>query len=106
TFLGDYIALRAVESSFYGVFSADNNPYWHPTARYLRDLDVSGGVRKLPAAVSPSIDPFFFKISPREVSFIVTPWNQTKMPDFLPDDPRIPLAIRKIPGTGPSPRQP
>lgn len=106
TFLGDYIALRAVESSFYGVFSADNNPYWHPTARYLRDLDVSGGVRKLPAAVSPSIDPFFFKISPREVPFIVTPWNQTKMPAFLPDDPRIPLAIRKIPGTGPSPRQP
>jgi len=34
---------------FYGVFSADNNPYWHPTARYLRDLDVSGGVRSLPA---------------------------------------------------------
>lgn len=105
TFLGDFIALRAVGSSFYGVFSADNNPYWHPAARYLRDLDVSGGVRSLPATVSPSTDPFFFKISPREVPLIFAPWSQQKMPPY-PDDPRIPLAIRKILGTGPWPHQP
>lgn len=80
--LSDYHDLQAAGNKFYGVFSAINTPdppqrrttqhSRFPTVRplYLRDEtlllgtsepDMIGG---LPAAVKPSIDPFFFRVEP------------------------------------------
>ena len=64
-YIGDYVDLMAVGNIFYGVFSADNNPGYHPTARYLRYLVSNAwGDRELPSGVAPSIDPFFFRLIP------------------------------------------
>jgi hypothetical protein len=62
-YIGDYVRLQAVGEHFYGVFSAHNDPKFHPTARYLRDLvPVGVGGRKLPDGVTASVDPFFFRL--------------------------------------------
>ncbi len=55
-YLGDYIDLAVVDNTFYGTFSANNNPVRNPNARYLRDKSMLG------TSVAYTIDPFFFKI--------------------------------------------
>lgn len=68
-YLGDYIGLQAVGSTFYGVFSANNTPdnnnfprgvtYQRPVNFTTNTLDDGAG-----NAVAVSIDPFFVKITP------------------------------------------
>jgi hypothetical protein len=60
-YIGDYIDLVAVGDTFYGVFSANNDPVHHPTARYLRPLDTGSPNPTLPPGVPVSMDPFFFR---------------------------------------------
>jgi hypothetical protein len=68
--LGDYTDMVAVGSTFYGVFSAlnipDNANFPHGVI-YLRNADfTTHQLRNLAntANITPSIDPFFFKIIP------------------------------------------
>jgi hypothetical protein len=69
--LGDYTDLVAVGSTFYGVFSALNipdNANFPQGVSYLRNADfTTHQLRNMAntANVTPSIDPFFFRISPR-----------------------------------------
>lgn len=71
-YLGDYLELRSLGTTFYGVFSSSNVPdpshfpngvkfqrRYDPTTRQL--LDGTGR-----HVVEPSIDPFFFSIGPAE----------------------------------------
>lgn len=73
--LGDYTDLVAVGTTFYGVFSALNipdNANFPQGVTYLRNADfTTHQVRNVAntADVTPSIDPFFFKISQRFVIF-------------------------------------
>jgi hypothetical protein len=67
-FLGDYLHLMAVNNDFYGIFSSNNNPdrshFWSGVKFKRRE---SGDHKKLldrqNKEVSPSIDPFFFKVT-------------------------------------------
>ena len=71
--LGDYTDLVAVGTTFYGVFSALNipdNANFPQGVRYLRNADfTTHKLRNVAnnADVTPSIDPFFFRIAPRFV---------------------------------------
>jgi hypothetical protein len=69
-YLGDYAHLLSVGSDFYGIFSANNEPdlsHFPNGVNYQRNhdftkkqlLDIDGVT-----IVDPSIDPFFFRISP------------------------------------------
>jgi len=69
-YIGDYAHLLSVGSDFYGIFSANNEPdltHFPNGVIYQRNhdftkkhlLDVDGAT-----PVDPSIDPFFFKVSP------------------------------------------
>jgi len=64
-YVGDYLALVSVGTSFYGVFSASNDPRFHCGTMYLRQVQNVASpcaTRSLPAGVPVSIDPFFFKL--------------------------------------------
>ena len=70
--MGDYIDLVAVDSSFYGVFCTINtpDPRAFPTERpiYHRVHNFETGQlldRERTRIISPSVDPFFFKVQPR-----------------------------------------
>ena len=67
-FLGDYIHLMAVDNNFYGIFSSSNKPdrlaipygvnfQRRKDFNSMKLLDLQG------REVSPSIDPFFFKVA-------------------------------------------
>jgi hypothetical protein len=71
-YIGDYIELRAVGQSFYGVFSAANTPdtlnfpngvTFNRNADFTRRLllNAHGGT-----TIGVSIDPFFFMVGPKE----------------------------------------
>lgn len=69
TYLGDYIHLMAIETDFYGVFSANNKPdpdNFPKDATYQRNHDFWTmkllGLDNL-TDVEISIDPFFFKVT-------------------------------------------
>jgi hypothetical protein len=67
-FLGDYLHLMAVDKDFYGIFSSNNNPdRSHFPSRVKFQRCESGDHKKLldlrGKEVSPSIDPFFFKVA-------------------------------------------
>jgi hypothetical protein len=69
-YIGDYLHMMAVGTSFYGVFSAANTPdaaNFPQGVTYLRNHDFAQkklfGVNGT-SQVSPSIDPFFFRFSP------------------------------------------
>ena len=73
-YIGDYIELRAVGPSFYGVFSAANAPdtlNFPNGVSFQRNVDLSkkelrnahGG-----GSIGVSIDPFFFAVGPNENS--------------------------------------
>jgi hypothetical protein len=64
-YIGDYLALQVHGTTFYGVFSADNDPRFHCDVRYTRQIvnaQSPCATRSLPAGVAVSIDPFFFKL--------------------------------------------
>jgi hypothetical protein len=66
-YLGEYVTLVAKGNSFYGAFSARNDPAdvnFPSGVTYLRRC--SGGLLRtdLNRAVQPSVDPFFFRVQP------------------------------------------
>ena len=69
-YLGDYLYMMAVDTAFYGIFSANNTPdkaNFPNGVSYQRNADF--GTKTLLAndnttPVSVSIDPFFFKVEP------------------------------------------
>ena len=65
-FLGDYLHLMAVDNDFYGIFSSNNNPdrsHFPCRVNFQRREDQKK-LRDLQGKeVSPSIDPFFFKVT-------------------------------------------
>jgi hypothetical protein len=69
-YLGDYLYMMAVDTSFYGIFSANNTPdmtNFPNGVTYQRNVDFA--TNRLFAAdnvtqVRASIDPFFFKVAP------------------------------------------
>jgi hypothetical protein len=69
--LGDYLRIQAVGNTFYGVFPASNRPInsnFPHSVTFQRNADfTSNQIRNLSnsANVSVSVDPFFFKISPK-----------------------------------------
>jgi hypothetical protein len=74
-YLGDYVDIAVAGDTFYGVFSADNNPTFHaspyPEAKYFRNTTLLGPAGPIPCSagsclvtVPYSIDPFFFRITP------------------------------------------
>ena len=65
-FLGDYLHLMAVNNDFYGVFSSNNNPdrSHFPCGVNFQRREDQKKLRDLQGKeVSPSIDPFFFKVT-------------------------------------------
>jgi hypothetical protein len=93
-YLGDYLDIGVAGNTFYGVFSADNNPAHHESpsppgdqesvvpAKYLRDKTLLGPILTVPCSagtcnagggVNYSIDPFFFRVTLR-----VHPWTSFK----------------------------
>jgi hypothetical protein len=71
-YLGDYLELRSLGTTFYGVFSASNVPdpsHFPNGITFQRRFDAStrqlldGTGRRV---VAPSIDPFFFSVGPDE----------------------------------------
>ena len=86
-YLGDYLYMMAVGKDFYGIFSANNTPdltNFPQGVTYLRNHDFT--TRKLFAlngvtVVSPSIDPFFFKVTaiggPTASDFYMRDWTDT-----------------------------
>lgn len=107
-YIGDYVRLEAVNEEFFGVFSANNDPQYHPTAKYVRTLppDASGN-RALPSGVAVSIDPFFFRASPASYGLTavrsVAKTFVGKIMDFF-DRPPPDLPEKRIPPTpGPLP---
>ncbi len=71
--LGDYLDIEAVGNTFYGVFPASNRPLngnFPKSVTYQRNANFSTGqLRNLSntGGVNISVDPFFFRISPRLV---------------------------------------
>jgi hypothetical protein len=64
--LGDYLHLMAVNNDFYGVFSSNNNPdrSHFPCGVNFQRREDQKKLRDLKGKeVSPSIDPFFFKVT-------------------------------------------
>ena len=66
-YIGDYVHLMAINSDFYGVFSANNQPIpenFPSGVTYQRYIHFDGTLRASPVdnIVEPSIDPFFFKV--------------------------------------------
>lgn len=73
-YLGDYLHLMSVGTSFFGVFSANNTPdpaNFPQGVTYLRNHDFAQkrlfGVNGT-TQVSASIDPFFFKFTPATIT--------------------------------------
>jgi hypothetical protein len=70
-YLGDYLYMMAVDTSFYGIFSANNTPdkdNFPNGVTYQRNADFA--TKTLLAGdnvtqVQASIDPFFFKVAPK-----------------------------------------
>ncbi len=64
-YIGDFVDLAVVDETFYGVFCANNDPKFHKSVKYLRDVTTGpNGTRTLAGGVPVSIDPFFFKLVP------------------------------------------
>jgi hypothetical protein len=84
-YIGDYLHMMAVGKDFYGIFSANNTPdltNFPQGVAYQRNHDFP--TKKLFAldgvtVVSPSIDPFFFKVTEIDVAtgsdFYVRDWT-------------------------------
>jgi hypothetical protein len=69
-YLGDYLYMMAVDTSFYGIFSANNTPdeaNFPNGVAYQRNANFTTKTLLAVDNVTPvsvSIDPFFFKVSP------------------------------------------
>lgn len=86
-YIGDYLHMMAAGKDFYGIFSANNTPdltNFPQGVTYQRNHDFP--TKKLFALdgvtpVSPSIDPFFFKVTQIDVAtgsdFYVRDWTNT-----------------------------
>jgi hypothetical protein len=79
-FIGDYMRMVAVGPHFYGVFPAVNTPNpanFFPngggTFRFQRNTNASNQLLGTDntTVISSSIDPFFFKVEERDVTFIL-----------------------------------
>ena len=69
TYLGDYLHMMAVGKDFYGIFSMSNvpNPANFPTVQLRYQRNANFTQKRLLSLdnltpVTPSIDPFFFKV--------------------------------------------
>jgi hypothetical protein len=67
-YIGDYVHLMAVDTDFYGIFSANNQPNpdnFPQGVNYQRYVHSDGTLRVSPFGeiVEPSIDPYFFKVT-------------------------------------------
>ena len=71
-YLGDYLYMMAAGRTFYGIFCANNTPdhgHFPNGVRYQRNANFTSHVLLATDNVTPvpvSIDPFFFKLTPRE----------------------------------------
>jgi hypothetical protein len=78
-FIGDYTRLVAVGNNFYGVFPAMNTPdpsNFFPNGggtfhfqRNFRGTTLLGADNT--TVISPSVDPFFFKVEEKDVTFLI-----------------------------------
>jgi hypothetical protein len=117
-YLGDYLYMLAVGTSFYGIFSASNTPdtaNFPNGVTYQRNADFAtqtllGTDNVTPVAVS--IDPFFFKIRPAEGRVVTAiadsgSFGDTCVGSFVDEELTIdnggdgPLSITKITSTSP-----
>lgn len=67
-YLGFRSHLLAVGSSFYGIFSAPNKPeqkYFPQGVKFQRSVDNGELTSKNGSKVNPSIDPYFFRVTPQ-----------------------------------------
>ena len=108
-YLGDYVRLLAVGTSFYGVFCANNTPdlanfpsgvTYHRTADFTSHTLFSTDGH---TPVAPSIDPFFFHWSPLPIIRLprgpITPINRSPISpiDRGPIHPITPRPITREP---------
>lgn len=66
-YLGDYVSLTAAGDSFYGIFSARNDPTdvtFPHGVKYLRACSGGSLRNNSGGTVDPSADPFFFRVQP------------------------------------------
>jgi hypothetical protein len=110
--LGDYDQVLAIGKDFYGAFSANNYPdtnNFYPDVKYQRFVDW--GAHQLYAdaghtiSVSPSVDPFFFKVTPDPCQGLAESADalEQEIQDYLdalaageiPGPPRTPERIAK-----------
>jgi hypothetical protein len=75
-YIGDYVHLMTVGANFYGIFSANNTPNMANFPNgvvYQRNADFSTQtlLDNNKEKVDPSIDPFFFKVTPPEKKVLV-----------------------------------
>jgi hypothetical protein len=86
-YLGDYLYLMAVDSTFYGIFSANNTPdhaNFPSGVKYQRNADFSTKTLLSTDNATPvatSIDPFFFKIAPESGRVVTVIADSGSFPD-------------------------
>jgi hypothetical protein len=117
-YLGDYLYMLAVGTSFYGIFSANNKPdkaNFPNDVTYQRNADFATQTLLGTNNVTPvdvSIDPFFFKIRPAEGRVVTAiadsgSFGETCIGSFVDEELTIdnggdgPLSITKITSTSP-----
>lgn len=78
TYIGDYINLKAVGKDFCGIFSANNTPEaanFPSGVHFQRNVNMGTGTllgNDGVTVISPSIDPFFFKVTVKTGSVVTS----------------------------------
>ena len=117
-YLGDYLYMMTVGTSFYGIFSANNTPdtaNFPNSVTYQRNANFGTNTLLAVDNVTPvpaSIDPFFFKVMPATGRVVTAIANEARFADtcvgsFVDEELTInnggdgPLSIKKITSSSP-----